>query len=142
MGAGGGYLGCRRRCGSPGQEVVWGSYEVVSVHIRPKRRIPGGNCEDSSGNWWWENWAVKEQPLQKWEQVVKTWTRCGEGAVCGLTHTKSHTWWEFSCHPTFLIHVEPKWHKELVVKGFQGCKAPKAELCIRVASIHMWLSSS
>lgn len=63
--------------GVPGREVVWGSYGVVSVHIRPKWRNPRGNCEDSSGSWWWENWAMKEQPLQKWEQEVKTWTRYG-----------------------------------------------------------------
>lgn len=53
-----------------------------------------------------------------------------EGAVCGLTHTKSHTWWDFSCHPIFLIHVEPKWHKELVVKGFQGVRPLKLSYAV------------
>lgn len=42
--------------------------------------------------------------------------------MCGLTHTSSHTGGNFSSHPTFLIIVEPKQHKELVVTGFLGCK--------------------
>lgn len=42
--------------------------------------------------------------------------------MCGLTHTSSHTSGNFSSHPTFLIIVEPKQHKELVVMGFLGCK--------------------
>lgn len=55
-----------------GDHMEWSAFT-----LDPSGVIPGGNCEDSSGSWWWENWAMKEQPLQKWEQEVKTWTRYG-----------------------------------------------------------------
>lgn len=48
------------------QAEIWESRGWVGI-LRSGRsspvQPPGGNCEDSSGCWWWKNCTMKEQPL-------------------------------------------------------------------------------
>lgn len=123
----GGHLGCGGAVGAQG----WGRAGVLwSVGVRQARPIPGGNCEvllavlvgDSTRD------RNGSHQLRTWARVV------AEGATCGLTHTGG----DFPSHPTFLVNVEPKGHKKLVIRGSQGwralsCAGPQGSFCSHVA---------